>query len=86
MIRDDGEKGALLRMMRIKNNIDAVRTQGILNKNSNRMQKDLKRVSSGMKINGAADDASGYAISERMQTKIRSLDQAKQNTQNGTTV
>lgn len=86
MIKDDGEKGALLRMMRIKNNMDAVRTQVTLNKNSNRMQKDLKRVSSGMKINGAADDASGYAISERMRTKIRSLDQAKQNTQNGISI
>ena len=36
-----------------------------------------------MKINGAKDDASGYAISERMRVQIRSLDQANQNAQNG---
>jgi flagellin len=36
-----------------------------------------------MKINGAADDASGYAISERMRVQIRGLDQANANTQNG---
>ena len=36
-----------------------------------------------MKINGAADDASGYAISERMRVQIRGLDQANSNTQNG---
>jgi flagellin len=43
----------------------------------------LKKVSSGMKINSAADDASGYQISERMRVQIKSLDQANQNTQNG---
>ncbi len=44
------------------------------------------KVSSGMKINSAADDASGYAISERMRVQIRGLDQANQNTQNGTSM
>lgn len=39
-----------------------------------------------MKINGAADDASGYAISERMRVQIRSLDQDKANTQNGSSM
>ena len=39
-----------------------------------------------MKINGAADDASGYAISERMRVQIRGLDQANQNTQNGSSM
>ena len=39
-----------------------------------------------MKINSAADDASGYAISERMRVQIRSLDQANQNTQNGSSM
>ena len=73
-------------MMRIRNNMDAVQTQGILNSNASRLQKDLQKVSSGMKINGAADDASGYAISEKMRTRIRSLDQANQNTQNGSSL
>ena len=39
-----------------------------------------------MKINGAADDASGYAISERMRVQIRGLDQANANTQNGSSM
>ena len=39
-----------------------------------------------MKINGAQDDAAGYAISERMRVQIRSLDQANQNTQNGSSM
>jgi flagellin len=47
------------------------------------LAKSLAKVSSGMKINGAADDASGYAISERMRVQIRGLDQANSNTQNG---
>ena len=39
-----------------------------------------------MKINGAADDVAGYAISEKMRVQIRSLDQANQNAQNGTSL
>ena len=69
--------------MVVKNNMSAVNTLNILNKNSSALAKSLQKVSSGMKINGAADDASGYAISERMRVQIRGLDQANQNTQNG---
>ena len=69
--------------MVVKNNMSAVNTLNILNKNSPALSKSLQKVSSGMKINGAADDASGYAISERMRVQIRGLDQANQNTQNG---
>ena len=69
--------------MVVKNNMSAVNTLNILNKNSSALSKSLQKVSSGMKINGAADDASGYAISERMRVQIRGLDQANQNTQNG---
>ena len=69
--------------MVVKNNMSAVSTLNTLNKNSNALSKSLAKVSSGMKINGAADDASGYAISERMRVQIRGLDQANQNTQNG---
>ena len=69
--------------MVVKNNMSAVSTLNTLNKNSSALSKSLAKVSSGMKINGAADDASGYAISERMRVQIRGLDQANQNTQNG---
>ena len=68
--------------MVVKNNLGAVRTLNTLNSNSSALQKSLQKVSSGMKINSAQDDASGYAISERMRVRIRSLDQANQNTQN----
>ena len=68
--------------MVVKNNMSAVRTLNTLNSNTNALQKSLQKVSSGMKINSAQDDASGYAISERMRVRIRSLDQANQNTQN----
>jgi len=72
--------------MVVKNNMSAVSTLNTLNKNSSALQKSLSKVSSGMKINTAQDDASGYAISERMRVQIRSLDQANQNTQNGSSM
>ena len=68
--------------MVVKNNMSAVRTLNTLNGNTTALQKSLQKVSSGMKINSAQDDASGYAISERMRVRIRSLDQANQNSQN----
>ena len=68
--------------MVVKTNMSAVRTLNTLNQNSTALQKSLTKVASGMKINGAQDDASGYAISERMRVRIRSLDQANQNSQN----
>ena len=72
--------------MVVKNNMSAISTLNTLNKNSSALSKSLQKVSSGMKINGAADDASGYAISERMRVQIRGLDQSNQNTQNGSSM
>ena len=72
--------------MVVKNNMSAINTLNTLNTNSNALTKSLAKVSSGMKINGAADDASGYAISERMRVQIRGLDQANANTQNGSSM
>ena len=69
--------------MIVKNNISAKMTLNNLNKNSKVLSKSLEKVSSGMKINSAKDDASGYSISERMRSQIRALDQANRNTQNG---
>ena len=69
--------------MVVKTNKDALTTLNNLNRNSAALSKSLSKVSTGMKINSAKDDASGYAISERMRVQIRSLDQANQNTQNG---
>ena len=72
--------------MVVKNNVNALNVLNTLNKNQSALAKSLQKVSSGMKINSAADDASGYAISERMRVQIRSLDQANANTQNGSSM
>ena len=67
----------------IKNNMSAKRTLNTLNRNKSALAKSLAKVSSGMRINSAGDDASGYSISERMRVRIRALDQDDRNTQNG---
>ena len=69
-------------MMVVKNNMTAVSSLNTLNKNTNELAKQLQQVSTGMKINSAADDASAYAISERMRVNIRGLAAAYSNTQN----
>ena len=69
--------------MVVKNNMTAVNTLNTLNKNQSALGKSLAKVSSGQKINSAQDDASGFAISERMRVMVRALDQATQNSQNG---
>ena len=69
--------------MVVKNNMSAVNTLNTLNKNQSELSKSLQKVSSGMKINSAGDDASGMAISERMRVQIRALDQDDMNTVNG---
>ncbi len=47
------------------------------------LDKDMEKLSSGMKINRAGDDASGLAVSEKMRSQIRGLNKAAQNAQNG---
>lgn len=79
----DGTKERFDMAMVVKNNISAQRVLGELNKNTNNLAKSLKKVSSGMRINGAADDASGFSISEKMRVQIRGLDQDIRNTQSG---
>lgn len=69
--------------MVLKNNIGAVRTLNLLKSNDTKAQKHMRKVSTGMKLNSAQDDASAFSISERMRVRIRALDQAWQNTQNG---
>lgn len=69
--------------MVVKNNMQAKNTLNQLDKNDKALAKSLKKVASGMKINSAADDASGYSISERMDTQLRSLEQDNNNAQNG---
>ena len=47
------------------------------------LNKDMEKLSSGLRINRAGDDASGLAVSEKMRSQIRGLNQASQNAQNG---
>ena len=69
--------------MTIMNNPAAAMTLGELNKNITQVGKQLAKVASGQKINGAADDASGYAVSEKMRVRIRGLDQDIENVKTG---
>lgn len=69
--------------MIIAHNMAALSALNTLGSNQKSLTKELKRASSGQRINSAGDDASGYAISEKMRVQIRSLDQAKRNAQNG---
>lgn len=67
----------------VKNNMSALNTLNIMNKNNSALSSSLQKVSSGMKINSAADNPAGYAISERMRVQIRSLNQDNDNAKNG---
>ena len=67
----------------VANNSSAAMALGELRKNSSNLAKDLKRVSSGVKIAGAGDGASEYAISEGMRCMIRALNQDIENTKTG---
>lgn len=69
--------------MRINTNVMALNAQNMLSKNQNSVEKSISRLSSGLRINGAADDASGLAISEKMRAQIRGLGQAQSNAQDG---
>ena len=67
--------------MRINNNISALNAYRNLVMTDNRLNKSLERLSSGLRINRAADDAAGLAISEKMRGQIRGLNQAMRNAQ-----
>ncbi|WAM33051.1 flagellar hook-associated protein FlgL [Caldicellulosiruptor morganii] len=67
--------------MRINNNIQALNTYNRLTINNDALAKSLEKLSSGMRINRAGDDAAGLAISEKMRSQIRGLNQAQRNAQ-----
>ncbi|MGY5346096.1 flagellin N-terminal helical domain-containing protein [Paenibacillus glucanolyticus] len=69
--------------MRINHNISSYNTQRQLGSNNNAASKNLEKLSSGFRINRAADDAAGLAISEKMRNQIRGLEQANRNAQDG---
>jgi len=69
--------------MRINNNLMALNAHRQLGVNSTNQTKSLEKLSSGLRINRAADDAAGLSISEKMRGQIRGLQQAQRNSQDG---
>ena len=67
--------------LRIQNNVEAFNAHRQLSSTSNAMAKSIERLSSGYRINRAADDAAGLAISERLRSQVRGLGQAQRNAQ-----
>ena len=72
--------------MRINCNISSIIARNALNNNDTRLSDSIKRLSSGLKINSAADDAAGLAISLKMNAQIKSLQRANQNANDGVSV
>lgn len=69
--------------MVIQHNISALDASRHLNRNRTDLNKNLEKLSSGYKINRAGDDAAGLAVSESMRNKLKGLDQAKSNAEDG---
>ncbi|MDR2555955.1 MAG: hypothetical protein LBC64_11100 [Fibromonadaceae bacterium] len=67
--------------MQINHNIRAMVTQHSMYTNNNSLSKSLEKLSTGLRVNRAQDDAAGLAMSEQMRTQIRGLGKAKQNAQ-----
>ncbi|MDF2609205.1 MAG: hypothetical protein K0R92_679 [Lachnospiraceae bacterium] len=72
--------------MRINHNISALKANNQLFRTNNQLDKSLEKLSSGFRINRAADDAAGMAISQKMKTQIAGLDQASRNASDGISV
>ena len=69
--------------MRVYHNIPALFAYNSLSMTNNSLQKSINKLSTGLRINSAADDAAGLAISEKMRAQVRGLDQAVRNSQDG---
>ncbi|EIE01530.1 flagellin [Leptospira licerasiae] len=69
--------------MIINHNISALRTNNVLKTVNHELDKTTEKLSTGMRINRAGDDALGFAVSERMRTQIRGLAQAERNVMDG---
>ncbi len=72
--------------MRINHNISAQMANVNLKKTDTRLSSSLERLSSGYKINKAADDSAGMAITNKMRAQIRALDQASRNSEDGQSI
>jgi flagellin len=70
----------------VRTNIAAITSSGALNKTTKKLQKSLLRVSSGLRINSAADDAAGMGVANALETTSISLRQAMRNTNDGVSI
>ena len=69
--------------LRIRTNATSLNAQRTLSNNNSALQNSMEKLSSGYRINKAADDAAGLAISNNLEAKIRSMGQAKRNANDG---
>ena len=69
--------------LRISTNVASINAQGHMSRTNQAMEKSLQRMSSGYRINQAADDAAGLAISENLRGQIRGMKQASRNSEDG---
>ena len=69
--------------LRINSNVTAMTAHGNLVTNDSRLSTSIEKLSSGLRINRAADDAAGLTISEKLKTQIRGIARAQQNVQDG---
>jgi flagellin len=76
----------MIMSLSIQNNVAAFDTHRLLNATSDHVSKSMQKLSSGFRINNAADDAAGLGISEKMRGQIRGLAQAQRNIQDGSSM
>ena len=69
--------------MIINHNLSAQFAHRQMKVNYNQLDNNIEKLASGMRINRAGDDASGLAVSEKMRSQIRGLEQASRNASNG---
>lgn len=69
--------------LKINQNVLSISTYGAVSQTAARLEKSIQKLSSGLRINSAADDAAGLAISEKMRRQIRGLSRAVLNAQDG---
>ena len=69
--------------MRINTNVNAINTQRNLNSVQSDLSKSIEKLSSGLRINRAGDDAAGLTISEKLRGQTRGLNQAVRNANDG---
>ena len=69
--------------LRVNTNVTSINAQRNLSQVTGKLSTNFRRLSTGLRISSASDDAAGLAISERLRSQVRSLDQAKRNANDG---